>query len=313
MLSKLFVSYYFMVRNKKHVDNDLLINFVYLSKSRENSFLAIFATLSKDMEKLIFDPTLLQWRKVCKTTILTIFAILSKIENKVVFEQICYPEQNSGKRQFWSYLPHWAKVREKWYLTNFATMRKSMENYYSDHICHLGKIEDKVVFGQNCYTGQNINKMIFCSDLLPWAKLLKNEFWSHLLQWAKMCEIIPLIEFATESKRIQKFVFDRFCPFEQKPDKFQFQHQVCYPCKCLEKVKVILVFTHAANLRQIRHLPPLPSMQNYGKFDTTPFGKIEQNWANVAFADGLLQIFYTGKSVFSSSEKKLLNTWASIS
>ena len=92
-----------------------------------------------------------------------------------------------------------------------------------------------------------------------------------------MCEIIPLIEFATESKRIQKFVFVRFCPFEQKPDKFQFQHQVCYLCKCLEKVKVILVFTHAANLKQIRHLPPLPSMQNYGKFDATPFGKIEQN------------------------------------
>ena len=176
-----------------------------------------------------------------------------------------------------------------------------LENYYSDHICHLGKIEDKVVFGQNCYTGQNINKMIFCSDLLSWAKLLKNEFWSHLLQWAKMCEIIPLIEFATESKRIQKFVFDRLCPFEQKPDKFQFQHQVCYLCKCLEKVKVILVFTHAANLRQIRHLPPLPSMQNYGKFDATPFGKIEQNWANVAFADGLLQIFSTGKSVLSAS------------
>ena len=62
LLSKLFVSYYFMVpnKNKKHVDNDLLINFVYLSKSMENSFLAIFATLSKDMEKLIFDPTLLQ-------------------------------------------------------------------------------------------------------------------------------------------------------------------------------------------------------------------------------------------------------------
>ena len=42
-------------------------------------------------------------------------------------------------------------------------------------------------------------------------------------------------------------------------------------------------------------------MQNYGKFDATPFGKIEQNWANVAFADGLHQIFSTGKSVFSSS------------
>ena len=96
-----------------------------------------------------------------------------------------------------------------------------------------------------------------------------------------MCEIIPLIEFATESKRIQKFVFDRFCPFEQKPDKCQFQHQVCYPCKCLEKVKVILVFTHAANLRQIRHLPPLPSMQimaNLMLRHLTKLSKIEQMW-----------------------------------
>ena len=42
-------------------------------------------------------------------------------------------------------------------------------------------------------------------------------------------------------------------------------------------------------------------MQNYGKFDPTSFGKIEQNWANVAFADALLQIYYAGKSVFSSS------------
>ena len=168
---------------------------------------------------------------------------------------------------FWPYLPSWADLRIKCYLAKFATPGKTQ-------------------------------LMIFCSDLLSWAKLLKNEFWSHLLQWAKMCEIIPLIEFATESKRIQKFVFDRFCPFEQKPDKFQFQHQVCYLCKCLEKEKVILVFTHAANLRQMRHLPPLPPMQNYGKFDATSFGKIEQNWANVAFADGLLQIFCTGNSVF---------------
>ena len=45
-----------------------------------------------------------------------------------------------------------------------------MENYYFDHICHLGKIEDKVLFGQICYTGQNINKMIFCSDFTSLGK-----------------------------------------------------------------------------------------------------------------------------------------------
>ena len=36
----------------------------------------------------------------------------------------------------------------------------------------------------------------------------------------------------------------------------------------------------------------------YGKFDPTSLGKTEQNQANVAFADGLLQICYRGKSVF---------------
>ena len=99
--------------------------------------------------------------------------------------------------------------------------------------------------------------MNFCSDLLSWAKLLKNEFWSLLLHWAKMWQITTLTEFAIESKSIQKFIFDRFCPFGQKPDKCQFCYQVWHPCKCLDKVKVILVFTHGANLRQMRHLPPL--------------------------------------------------------
>ena len=33
--------------------------------------------------------------------------------------------------------------------------------------------------------------------------------------------------------------------------------------------EVILVFTHGANLRQMRHLPPLLLMQNYGKFGPT--------------------------------------------
>ena len=90
-----------------------------------------------------------------------------------------------------------------WYLTNFATMRKSEDNYY------------------------------FCSDLLLWAKLLDNDFWSHLLHWAKMWKIATSIEFSIECKSIQKFAFDRNCPF----DKCQFQNQGCHPCKCLEKVK----------------------------------------------------------------------------
>ena len=43
-----------------------------------------------------------------------------------------------------------------------------------------------------------------------------------------------------------------FAPSGQKPDKCQFCHQVSHPCKC--KVKVFLVFTHGANLRQMWHL-----------------------------------------------------------
>ena len=191
--------------------------------------------------------TLLQWGNVWETTVSIISAILSKIENKVVFVQICYPEQNGGKRAFWSCLPHWAKIRKKW--------------------------EFDLIY----YTRRNTNKMNFCSDLQSWAKLLKNEFWSLLPHWAKMWEITTLTEFAKESKSVQKFIFDRFCPFEQKPDKCQFCYQVWHPYKCLDKVKVILVFTHGANVRQMRHLPPLPLMQNHGKFGPTSWGKIEQN------------------------------------
>lgn len=202
---------------------------------------------------------------------MAIFAILSKDTEELIFDQLCYNGEKYGKLLFWSYLPSWANLRKKWYLAKFATLSKTVAN---------------------------VN---FCSDLLSWAKLLKNEFWSLLLHWAKMWQITTLTEFAIESKSIQKFIFDRFCPFGQKPDKCQFCYQVWHPCKCLDKVKVILVFTHGANLRQIRHLPPLPLMQNYGKVGPMSCGKIEQNQANVAFADDLFQICYRGKSVFSSS------------
>ena len=111
--------------------------------------------------------------------------------------------------------------------------------------------------------------MNFFFFLLSWAKLLKNEFWSLFLHWAKMWEITTLTEFAIESKSVQKFIFDRFCPFGQKPDKCQFCYHVWHPCKCPDKVKVILVFPQGKNLRQIRHLPPLPVMQNFGKFGPT--------------------------------------------
>jgi len=40
---------------------------------------------------------------------------------------------------------------------------------------------------------------------------------------------------------------------------------------------------------------------------------IWQNWANVAFANGLLQIFYTGKSIFlSSASQEDVVAWKSI-
>ena len=48
-------------------------------------------------------------------------------------------------------------------------------------------------------------------------------------------------------------------------------------------------------------------MQNYGKVGPMSCGKIEQNYANVAFADDLLQICYRGKSVFSSSGEIILD------
>ena len=134
----------------------------------------------------------------------------------------------------------------------------------------LTKNMEKLIFDQLCYTvRKSVDNYYFCSDLLSWAKLLKNDFWSHLLNRAKMWKIATSIEFAIGSKSIQKFALN--CLF----DKYQFQNQVCHPCKPLEKVTAFLVFTHRANLRQIRRLPPLPSMQNYGRFDPTSSSKIE--------------------------------------
>ena len=52
-----------------------------------------------------------------------------------------------------------------------------------------------------------------------------------------MWKIATSIEFAIESKSIQKFAFYRTAAhaFEQKPDKCQFQDQVCHPCNALKK------------------------------------------------------------------------------
>ena len=186
---------------------------------------------------------------------MAIFAILSKDTEELIFHQLCYNGEKYGKLLFWSHLPSWAKLRIKWYLAKFATLSKTVANDYFDHICHTeqryGRSDNLTSF---YYTGRNTNMMIFCSDLLSWAKLLKNEFWSLLLHWAKMWEITTLTEFAIESKSVQKFIFDRFCPFGQKPDTCQFCYQVWHPCKRLDKVKVILIFTHGANLTQMRHL-----------------------------------------------------------
>ena len=51
-----------------------------------------------------------------------------------------------------------------------------------------------------------------------------------------MWKIATSIEFAIESKSIQKFAFYRTAAhaFEQKPDKCQFQNQVCHPCNALK-------------------------------------------------------------------------------
>ena len=63
----------------------------------------------------------------------------------------------------------------------------------------------------------------------------------------------------------------------------------------------LLFFFVGANLKQMQHLPSLPSLQSFGSFDPTSFGKLEQNLTKVAFAIGLHQIYYTGKSMWKNS------------
>ena len=189
---------------------------------------------------------------------MAIFAILSKDTEELIFDQLCYNGKKYGKLLFRSYLPSWPKLRIKGYLAKFATLSKTVANDYFDHVCHT---EQRYRRSDNLTSfttlGETQIRWIFAQIYYPGQTCWKNEFWSLLLHWAKMWEITTLNEFAKESKSVQKFIFDRFCPFGQKPDKCQFCYQVWHPCKCLDKVKVILVFTHGANLRQMRHLPPL--------------------------------------------------------
>ena len=108
-------------KNKKHVDNDVLIKFAILSESLKKLYFNQLCYVAKSMENCYYGnichpeqryrrtdiwSTLLRWEKEWETTVLTISVILRKIENKMVFGQICYPEQKSGKRLFSSYFPH---------------------------------------------------------------------------------------------------------------------------------------------------------------------------------------------------------------
>ena len=97
------------------------------------------------------------------------------------------------------------------------------------------------------------------------------------IHWAKISEIATLTEFAIEStEKRSKIHLRSLLLIWQKPDKCLFHYQVWHPRKCLDKVKGIPVLTHRGNLTQIQHLPPLPLVQNYGKFDPKSIGKMEQ-------------------------------------
>ena len=174
------------------------------------------------------------------------------------YGNIYHSEQRYSRTDIWSILldewgkvwetvlaiSSWVKLRIKWHLAKFATLSNRVVNDYFDHICHteqrygrsdnlisfttLGETQIRWFFGQIYYPGKNCWKMRF------------GHF--HYIE-LKMWEITTLTGFAIESKSVQKFIFDRFCPFGQKPDKCQFCYLVWHPCKCLDKVKVILVLT----------------------------------------------------------------------
>ena len=129
---------------------------------------------------------------------MAIFAILSKDTEELIFDQLCYNGETYGKLLFRSYLPSWAKLRIKWYLSKFATLSKTVANEHFDHVCHteqrygrsdnltsfttLGETQKRWIFAQIYYPGQNCWKMSFghfyhieqkCGKLLLWPNLLK--------------------------------------------------------------------------------------------------------------------------------------------
>ena len=169
-------------KNKKHVDNDVLIKFAILSESVKKWYFNQLCLPYLKYGKLLSWQYLPSWAKIQKNWYLINFATMGKSMGNYCFDHICHPEQTWEKR---------------WYLAKFATLSKTVANAYFDHICHteqrygrsdnltsfttLGDTQIKWIFAQIYYPGQNCWKMSFghfcyieqkCGKLLLWPNLL---------------------------------------------------------------------------------------------------------------------------------------------
>ena len=170
-------------KNKKHVDNDVLIKFAILSESVKKWYFNQLCLPYLKYGKLLLWQYLPSWAKIQKNYWYLInFATMGK---------------SMGNLLSWLYLPSWVKLRIKWYLAKLATLSKRVVNDYFDHICNtdqrygrsdnlisfttLRETQIRWFFAQIYYPGQNCWKMSFghfcyieqkCGKLLLWPNLL---------------------------------------------------------------------------------------------------------------------------------------------
>ena len=150
-LNCLWVIYPKKIKNKKHLDNDVLIKFAILSESVKKWYFNQLCLPYLKYGKLLSWQYLPSWAKIQKNWYLINFATMGKSMGNYCFDHICHPEQTWEKSGIWPNLLPWAKQWQTWI---FAQI------YYPGQNCW------KMSFGHFCYIEQK------CGKLLLWPNLL---------------------------------------------------------------------------------------------------------------------------------------------
>ena len=114
-------------KNKKHMDNDVLIKFAILSESVKKWYFNQLCLPYFKYGKLLSWQYLPSWAKIQKNWYSMNFATMGKSMGNYCFDHICHPEQTWEKSGIWPNLLPWAKQWQTPILIIFATLSKDTE------------------------------------------------------------------------------------------------------------------------------------------------------------------------------------------